>query len=131
MNTTELLEIVNDLFHSPIGFSLLWVGLVTLFFWLASHFNPFQEKWKQYEGSIITAIRLAEQAIPDDPTPGSVPNKGLAKLDAALKFVLQAYADANHGKQPSADLTEQLKQAIQIKHDELERRGSLTPGISP
>ena len=122
MNTTELLEIVNDLFHSPIGFSLLWVGLVTLFFWLASRFNPFQEKWKQYEGSIITAIRLAEREIPDD-----TPHKGLARLDAALKFVLKAYAEANHGKHPSADLTEQLKQAIQIKHDELERRGSLTP----
>jgi len=121
MNTTELLDIVNGLFHSPIGFSLLWAGLVTLFFWLASRFNPFQEKWKQYEGSIITAIRLAEREIPDN-----MPNKGLARLDAALRFVLQAYAEANHGKQPSADLTEQLKQAIQIKHDELERRGSLT-----
>ena len=126
MNTTELLEIAIDLSHSPLGFSLLWVGLITLFFWLASRFNPFQEKWKQYEGSIITAIRLAEQQIPDD-----TPNKGLAKLDAALKFVLQAYADANHGKQPSASLTEQLKQAIQIKHDELDRRGSLAPGSAP
>ena len=102
---------------------IIWqlVVFVGLFLFLASKFNPLQEKWKQYEGSIITGIRLAEKQIPDD-----TPNAGLAKLDAALRFVLNAYAEANNGKQPSAALIEQIKQGIQIKHDELDRYGGLS-----
>ena len=72
-------------------------------------------------GRIITGIRLAEKKIPDD-----TPNAGLAKLDAALRFVLDAYAQANHGKQPPSDLVEQIKQGIQIKHLELDRWGGLS-----
>ena len=95
--------------------------MVGLFMWLASKFNPFQEKWKAWEGSIITGIKLAEKEIPDD-----TPNAGLAKLDAALRFVLKAYADANNGKQPSAKLVEEIKQGIQIKHSDLDRFGGLS-----
>ena len=128
MDTQSLLPILDHLFNSGLGLGVIWLLLVLLFFWLASKFNPFQEKWRQWEGSIITAIKLAEKAIPNDTpeTPGSPPgNKGLAKLDTALRFVLQAYADANRGKAPPEQLTEQLKQAIQIKHDEMDRQGAL------
>lgn len=100
--------------NSGLGFFLIWVALVWLFIWLSSRHNPFQEKWKQWEGSIITGIRLAEKQIPDD-----TPDAGLAKLNAALLFVLKAYADANSGQQPSVRLIEQIKQGIQIKHNEM------------
>lgn len=120
MDTQSLLPILDHLFNSGLGLGVIWLLLVLLFFWLASKFNPFQEKWRQWEGSIITAIKLAEKQIPND-----TPDKGLAKLDAALRFVLQAYADANSGKAPPDQLTEQLKQAIQIKHDEMDRQGAL------
>jgi len=83
--------------------------------------NPFQEAWKKYEGSIITGIKLAEKQIPHD-----TPNAGLAKLDAALRFVLNASAEANNGKQPSAKLVEQIKQGIQITHNDLDRFGGLS-----
>ena len=107
--------------NSGIGFAIIWAAMVGFFIFLASRFNPWQEKWKQYEGSIITGIKLAEKQIPDD-----TPNAGLAKLDAALRFVLNAYAEANSGKQPSATLVEQIKQGIQIKHSELDRFGGLS-----
>jgi hypothetical protein len=39
---------------------------------------------------------------------------------------LNAYADANNGKQPSAKLVEQIKQGIQITHADLDRYGGLS-----
>ncbi len=121
MDVSAILESLSDLFNSAFGFAVIWAALVGLFFWLSSKFNPFQEKWKEWEGSIITGIRLAEKEIPDD-----TPNAGLAKLDAALRFVIRAYADANNGKQPPAKVIEQIKQGIQIKHADLDRFGGLS-----
>ena len=88
---------------------------------MASRFNPWQEKWKQYEGSIITGIKVAEKEIPTThPTP-AWPNStrpcGLCSTPTP---------EANNGKQPSAALVEQIKQGIQIKHDELDRYGGLS-----
>ena len=121
MDFSEWIEGAGKFLNSGIGFALVWAGMVGLFMWLASKFNPFQEKWKAWEGSIITGIKLAEKEIPDD-----TPNAGLAKLDAALRFVLKAYADANNGKQPPAKLVEEIKQGIQIKHSDLDRFGGLS-----
>ena len=121
MDGNTILNGIWTFLNSGIGFAIVWAALVGFFLFLASKFNPLQEKWKQYEGSIITGIKLAEKQIPDD-----TPNGGLAKLDAALRFVLNAYAEANNGKQPSAALIEQIKQGIQIKHDELDRYGGLS-----
>ncbi|MBI1373356.1 MAG: hypothetical protein GC159_11550 [Phycisphaera sp.] len=121
MDNTTLIDSLSDLFNSGLGFALIWALLVGLFIWLSSAFNPFEEKWKQWEGSIITGIKLAEKQIPDD-----TPNAGLAKLDAALRFVLKAYADANNGKQPPTKLIGQIKQGIQIKHADLDRYGGLS-----
>ena len=140
MDTMTTLQLLTDFFNSGLGFALLWLLMFWAFLWLASKFNPFQEQWKQWEGSIITAIKLAEKQIPDDTAPGSHPgshpgstpannpgSSGLAKLDAALRFVLKAYADANRGKQPPNSMVEQIKQGIQIKHADLERSGALEP----
>ena len=122
MDVSAILESLSSFFNTGFGFAITWLVMVGVFLWLASKFNPFQEKWKEWEGSIITGIKLAEKEIPDD-----TPNAGLAKLDAALRFVLKAYADANNGKQPSDALVEQIKQGIQIKHADLDRYGGLTP----
>jgi len=121
MDASGIIEAVGKFLNSGFGFALVWAGLVGVFLWLASRYNPFQEAWKKYEGSIITGIKLAEKQIPDD-----TPNAGLAKLDAALRFVLKAYAEANNGKQPSAKEIEQIRQGIQIKHADLDRFGGLS-----
>jgi len=120
MDGNAILNGVWTFLNSGIGFAIIWAAMVGFFIFLASKFNPLQEKWKQYEGSIITGIKLAEKQIPDD-----TPNSGLAKLDSALRFVLNAYAEANNGKKPSDALVEQIKQGIQIKHSELDRYGGL------
>ena len=121
MDWNGIIQGVTQFFNSNFGFALIWAGVVGLFIWLASRYNPFQEKWKEWEGSIITGIKLAEKNIPDD-----TPNAGLAKLDAALRFVLKAYAEANNGKQPSAKIVEQIRQGIQIKHEDMDRFGGLS-----
>jgi hypothetical protein len=126
MDVNALFDHIWTFLNSGIGFVLIWAALVWLFIWLTSRHNPFQEKWKQWEGSIITGIRLAEKQIPDD-----TPDAGLAKLNAALLFVLRAYADAHDGQQPTVRLIEQIKQGIQIKHDELDRYGGLTSSNTP
>ena len=121
MTTQTIIEALGQFFSSGFGFAVTWAAIVGLFIWLSSKFNPFNEAWKKYEGSIITGIKLAEKEIADD-----TPNSGLAKLDAALKFVLDAYAEANKGKQPPAKLVEEIKQGIQIKHSDLDRFGGLS-----
>jgi hypothetical protein len=127
INFTDITNAITAFFNTPFGFALTWAVVVGLFLYLSSKFNPFVEAWKKYEGSIITGIKLAEKQLPDLPSrqAGDTPNKGLTKLDAALRFVLKAYAEANKGKQPSARLIEQIKQGIQIKHSDLDRFGGL------
>ncbi len=120
MDGNTILNGIWMFLNSSIGFAVIWAAIVGVFIFLASRLNPWQEKWKLYEGSIITGIKLAEKQIPDD-----TPNKGLARLDAALRFVLKAYAEANNGKQPPNSLIEQIKQGIQITHAELDRYGGL------
>ena len=123
MNTdgSAILNGIWTFLNSGIGFAVIWAAMVGFFIFLASRYNPLQEKWKKYEGSIITGIKLAEKQIPDD-----TPNAGLAKLDAALRFVLKAYGEANNGKQPSDALVEQIKQGIQITHNDLDRFDGLS-----
>jgi len=121
MDVNAIIEAITGFFNSSFGFAVVWAGMVGFFIFLASKYNPLQEAWKKYEGSIITGIKLAEKQVPDD-----TPNAGLAKLDAALRFVLKAYAEANKGKQPPAKLIEEIKQGIQIKHSDLDRFGGLS-----
>lgn len=113
-------ETVNEFLNSPIGVAIMWAATMGLFGFLMSKLNPWQETWKKYEGSIISGIKLAEKNIPDD-----MPNKSMQKLDAALRFVLKAYAESNKGKQPPAKTVEAIRQGIQIKHAELDRFGGL------
>ena len=60
--------------------------------------------WKQYEGSIATAIRMAEKAAPQG-----------GKLDMALDLVLKVY-ESRTGSSPTPEVASQLKEAIQVAH---------------
>ena len=71
--------------------------------------------WQKYEGTIISAIKMAEKNIKDDTT-----SKGMHRLDEALKFVVKVY-ESKHGKSPNAKMKEELKEGIQIVHSSLEQ----------
>lgn len=96
---------------------MLMAGLLG---WLLSRLYAFRPAWEAYEGTIISAIKHAEKAIPDD-----TPNKSVARLDEALRYVLKIYAETHRGRQAPAALAEELREGIQIMHDRLEARGTL------
>ncbi|MFQ5419717.1 MAG: hypothetical protein ACE5EY_05075, partial [Anaerolineae bacterium] len=58
-------------------------------------FGPFIGFWAAFEGAIISGVKFAEKQVPD-----GTPNKGRARLDAALKYVLKVYEEAK-GRKPS------------------------------
>jgi len=75
--------------------------------------------WKKFEGTIITAIKYAEKVVPDDTT-----NKSLGRLDTALNYVLRVYEEVK-GREAPPVVAAELREGVQIVHDELETRGTL------
>jgi len=84
--------------------------------WLATKDG---EKFKQYEGYAITAIKAAEKAIPD-----GVENKGLSRADFALKNFLVAYQKAT-GVVPSDKDVARIESWISEIHSIVEASGIL------
>ncbi len=84
--------------------------------WLASKDG---EKFKQYEGYAITAIKAAEKAIPD-----GVENKGLSRADFALKTFLLAYQKAT-GVLPNDKDIAKIESWISEIHSVVETSGIL------
>lgn len=73
--------------------------------------------WAKYEGTVIAAVRFAEKTIPDDTT-----NKSLARLDAALQYVLKVFAE-REGRQATKAEADSIVEGIQIIHDRIETDG--------
>lgn len=76
-------------------------------------------KYKKYEGYMVTAVKAAEKAIPDD-----TPNKGLLRLDHALQAFVKKYTEATGVKPSEADIA-QIESLIAVVHDSLESKGTL------
>ena len=110
-----ILEVLWTVLNSPAGIAAL-AGLIL---WALNRLYAAKPEWRQYEGSIIAAIKFAEKEIPDD-----VPNKSLQRLDTALKYVLQVYEQTN-GRRATPDAEANLKEGIQIVHSTLEANGNL------
>jgi hypothetical protein len=117
----SLTDILTAFTNSVFGFLLGMASVFVLVFWTLGKIDPFNEKWRQWEGSIITAIKRAEKKVPSE-----TPHAGATKLNTALDHVLKDYADANGGKKPAKRLRQQLRQGIQTKHAELDRFGELS-----
>ena len=115
MTTEQVLAMVWAAVNSPLGIAV--VAAVAL--WALNRLYAARPEWAKYEGAIISAVKFAEKQIPDD-----VENKGLARLDAALKYVVGVYEEIE-GKRPSAATTAALKEGIQITHADLEAAGAL------
>ena len=115
MNFDAILETIWQALNSPVGIAAI-AGLVL---WLLNRLYAAKPAWTKYEGAIISGIKHAEKAIPDDAA-----NKSLARLDAALRYVLKVYAEVNK-RTPTAKETAELKDGISILHNELEAEGTL------
>ena len=115
MNWQTALELVWKVLNSPAGIAFLAGALL----WALNRLYAAKPKWAAWEGAIISGIKFAEKQVPDD-----VENKGLARLDAALKYVLEVYEEAN-GRRAGKKTAAALKEGIQVVHNELEAAGTL------
>ena len=111
------MDILNTLWvflNSAIGLTL--VGSLVLF--LLNKGYAAKPAWKkfldQYAGTVISAIKWAEKAVPDD-----CQDKSVRRLDAALKYFLVVYHQTT-GRTPTPALELIIKEALQVKHAELE-----------
>lgn len=115
MNTETILDLVWTALNTPVGITVV----AGVFLWLLNRLYAAKPGWFKYEGAIISGIKFAEKEIPD-----GTPSKGLARLDAALKYVLKVYEEAS-GKRASPKVVAEIKEGIQITHDKLEAGGTL------
>jgi len=110
-----LLDFIWEGVNTPAGLAVV----AGVFLWALNHVYARQPAWKRFEGTIISAIRLAEKNIPDN-----AKNKSLARLDAALEYTMKVYEKAK-GKQPSQKEKNELLEGIQLMHARLEAAGLL------
>jgi len=115
MSWQEILDVVWSALNSPAGIAAI-AGIVL---YLLNRLYAAKPTWAQYEGAIISAVRFAEKEIPDD-----VSNKGMARLDQALKYVLAVFEQVN-GRRATETEAASLKEGIQIVHNELDTEGVL------
>lgn len=75
--------------------------------------------WRKFEGTIVAAIKYAEKKIPND-----TENKGLRRLDEALRYTLDVM-EAVNGKRASKKQEHEVREAIILKHDEIDGKDNL------
>jgi len=115
VNAETILAAVWSALNSPAGIALA----AGIFLWLLNRLYAAQPTWKQFEGSIIAAVKFAEKEIPDGSS-----NTSLARLDAALKYMVRVY-EATTGQAATPAVQADLKEGIQVTHAELEAAGTL------
>lgn len=100
--------------NSPLGISLILFLLAAVSAWIFAKKPTWKALVAKYGPQFMRAVKEAEKRIPD-----GTPSKGLARLDAALKFVLQL--------EPALAkfATEDLAQAITAVHTAAEANGNL------
>ena len=101
--------------NSPLGITMVAGALL----WVLNKLYSVKPLWQQYEGAVIAAVKYAEKAVPDDSA-----NTSLARLDAALKYVLQVYESAQGRKATEKEIAD-LTNGIQITHAQLEAKDQL------
>ena len=111
-----ILNLVWAFLNSPAGITLVVsvVGSIVAKIYLK------KPLWRKYEGLLISGIKAAEKAIPDDSE-----NKSMKRIDAALKYVLERIAES--GKKVNPAGVADLKGGIAIIHNELEIQQTLKP----
>jgi len=116
-----MVNVLLDFFKTDAGIAIITIALGVLIAYAKKRFLPStpSDEWTKWEGYIISGIKTAEKAIPDD-----TPDKDLKRADAALKFVIAAY-EKSQGKEPSKELIAQITNAIPIVHDALDAAGTL------
>lgn len=115
MDWTTVSHTVWAALNSPAGIA----AMAGVFLWGLNRLYATKPLWQQYEGTVIAAIRFAEKNIDD-----ATPNAGLAKLDAALQYVMKVYEQSAGRRATQAEVAE-FTNGIQIVHNGLDAEGLL------
>jgi hypothetical protein len=111
----EIIEMIWAWANQPAGIAIV-AGVVL---YLLNMLYKRKPKWSKYEGVIISAIRMAEKAIPDNH-----PNKIALRTDTALQYVLKVY-QARAKKLASDKVTVEISDEIRVMHNKLSIAGAL------
>lgn len=101
-----VLEILNS--------NAVVAAIVSAVIYLLNKLYVKKPTWQKYEGTIISAVRAAEKMIPND-----AENKSLARLDAALKYVVKTFEDVEKRRISDKEIAE-IKEGISIVHNRIE-----------
>ena len=115
MDWTTILATLWAALNSPAGIT----AMAGVLLWALNKLYAAKPLWQQYEGAVIAGVRFAEKNIDN-----ATPNAGLAKLDAALRYVLKVYEESA-GRRASEKEIADLTNGIQIVHNGLEAEGVL------
>lgn len=103
-------ELIVDVLNSNAAIATIAAVAV----YLLNQLYAKKPEWKKYEGTVISAIKAAEKAIPDGSS-----NTATARLDYALKYVLKVYEETTK-KEASISVAADFRNGIQLTHAELE-----------
>lgn len=106
----SMTEMIWDILNSP----AVITALAALFLYVLNKIYTKKPLWKKYEGTVISAIRYAEKAIPDD-----AENKSLARLDAALNYALEIIEKTEKRVTTDKERAE-IKDGISVIHNAIE-----------
>lgn len=111
----KFLELVWKVLNTP----AVITALAGLILFILNKVYAKKPGWMKYEGAIISGVKFAEKAIPDNSE-----NKSLFRLNQALQYVIKVYENRT-GKEPSKAVKAEMLEGIQIVHNELESEGLL------
>lgn len=114
------LEMIWTLLNSPLAITVVG-GLIL---WGLNRLYGTKPLWQKYEGAVISGIKMAEKQIPDGHS-----NTAVARLDAALKYVVRVFEEVNKRRASNEEVIE-LRDGIQRKYADLEAAGNLTKAKS-
>ena len=115
MNAQAIIAAIWAAVNTPFGITTV----AALVLWALNKLYAKRPLWEAYEGTIISAVRLAEKNIPDD-----TKSAGIRRLDAALKYVLNTFEHINGRRSTDAEATN-MREGIQIVHNDLDTVGAL------
>ena len=104
----KTLETIWTVVNSGLGITLL----ASLVLYILNKIYSKKPAWSAFEGTIISAIRWAEKQSDGN------------KFDEALKLVIKVYEETTK-KRASAKVQAELKEGINIIHNDLELSGAL------
>jgi len=110
------METVWNILNSP----AVIAAIAALLVWGLNRLYAAKPAWQKYEGAIISAIKYAEKAIPDDSD-----NKAVQRINAALQYAVTIIQEREGRPLKDAEVAS-LKDAIAVKHDVLDAEGTLT-----